>query len=55
MKDQVFRDPAVKDADSFRVVLNGKLLPHSWNSLGAAKAGLQVEKRRAARRAELDG
>jgi hypothetical protein len=47
MDDQVFRDPAVRDQDSFRVILNGKLLPHSWNSKGSAQTGLEVERRRA--------
>ena len=46
LKDQVFLDPAEKETQAWRVILNGELLPHSWNSKGAALAGLQVERRR---------
>lgn len=35
--------------DEWRVQLNGKVLPHTWNSKGAALAGLEVELRRAYR------
>ena len=34
----------------WKVTLNGYVLPTTWNSKGAAKAGLAVEKRRAANR-----
>ena len=47
--DQVFRDPAEREAPAWRVILNGKVLPHSWLTKGAAEAGLIVERRRAAR------
>lgn len=45
--DQAFRDPAEREAESWRVILNGRLLSANWNSKGAAEAGLQVERRRA--------
>ena len=34
----------------WRVYLDGVLLPHVWNSKGAARAGCEVEKRRLIRR-----
>ena len=39
-EDQVFRDPAVRDMDSFRVFWKGRLLPVDFNSKGAAAAYL---------------
>lgn len=32
--------------DEWQVRINGKVLPHIWNSKGAALAGLQTEQRR---------
>lgn len=52
--DQVFLDPAAKAAgehDHWRAVLNGKVLPHTWNSKGAALAGIVTERKREERRA----
>lgn len=52
MEDQVFRDPSIKNqhldevGEHWRVILNDTLLPNVW----AAQAGLEVERRRAAKR-----
>ena len=43
MKDQVF----TRALGEWQAVLNGKVLPHVWNSRGAALAGLTTERRRA--------
>lgn len=34
----------------WKVMLDGEVLPHSWNSKGAAEAGLETERRRKADR-----
>lgn len=39
----------------FQIVLNGKVHSAIWNSRGAALAGLKVEKRRAEKKAALEG
>jgi len=36
MENTVFRDPAVKEYDSFRVMFNDRLCSPSFNSIGAA-------------------
>lgn len=46
----VFRDPSVKHEEAWRAVIDGVLQPSTWNSEGAAKAGVDVEKRRLAAR-----
>jgi hypothetical protein len=44
---QIFRDPAVKDFDSFRVIFDNRLCSPNFNSKGAALAYLeQLEKGR---------
>ena len=40
MENQVFRDPSVKDRDSFRVVFNDRICTPDFNSTGAAAAYL---------------
>lgn len=40
MKNQVFRDPANKHEDEWRVAFNGQILRTSWQSKGAAQAHL---------------
>ena len=50
---QVFRDPAERDVEAWRVFYDDKLLPTTWNSRGAAYAGLATEQRRAQRRIAL--
>jgi hypothetical protein len=44
MEDQVF---TVKQGE-WQVVVDGKVLPATFNSYGAAKAGMETEQRRAA-------
>ena len=39
-KTQVFRDPANKQEDEWRVLWHGEVLAPSWNSRGAAQAYL---------------
>jgi hypothetical protein len=46
MEDQAFRDPSIKDRDVYRVILADRLLPIEWNSIGAARSGLEVERHR---------
>jgi hypothetical protein len=48
MENQVFRDPAVKDCDCFRVVFADRIGPVEFNSRGAAQIYLAalVEGRR---------
>lgn len=40
--NEVFRDPAVKDQDSYRVWFNDWLCSPNFNSIGAAKAYLEM-------------
>lgn len=40
--NQVF---SIKDGE-YKVMLAGRVLPHTWNSKGAALAGLKTEARR---------
>jgi len=42
MEDQVTRDPAVKNMDSFRVIFNDRLCSPDFNSKGAAMAYLDM-------------
>ena len=42
----VILDPANRHQLSYRVILDGELLPHAWISRGAAEAGLIVERKR---------
>jgi hypothetical protein len=48
MKDEVFRCPgsAHQGIESWRVRLDGEVLPHDWNSKGAALAAIPVERGR---------
>ena len=46
--DQVFVLRGPHSQEEWRVVLDGHVLPHTWNTRGAALAGLQVERRRKA-------
>lgn len=41
MKNEVF---TVKDGE-YQITINGEVLPTTWNSRGAAQAGLSVELR----------
>lgn len=44
MRNQVFRDPSVKDSEAWRVLYNGEVLTPVFNSKGAAQVYLnQVE------------
>lgn len=45
MKNRLFRDPAVKDADAWRVLYNGRVVPGEFNSKGAARAHLDLLER----------
>jgi hypothetical protein len=51
MKTKVFRDPvsAKEGIGAWRLRLDGVVLPHNWNSKGAALAAIPVERARAAR------
>ncbi len=40
--NQVFRDPANKTEEAWRVLFNGAVLPPSWNSKGAAQTHLNL-------------
>ena len=42
IEDQVFRDPAVKEFDSFRVTFGNRITSPSFNSKGAAAAYLDM-------------
>lgn len=50
MKKQPKDDVFSLAPDEWQIRLDGRVLPHTWNSKGAALAGLVVERRRAARR-----
>lgn len=47
--DQVFS----LDGESWQIMVGGEVLPHTFNSQGAAIAGLDVEQRRVAKKAEM--
>jgi hypothetical protein len=42
LKNQVIRDPAVKDFDSYRVIFDDRLTSPHFNSKGAAAAYLDM-------------
>lgn len=45
MKNEVVRDPAVKNCDSFIVIFNDRICSPNFNSKGAASAYLQMLER----------
>jgi hypothetical protein len=42
MKNQAFRDPSVKDSDSYRVIFNNRICTPDFNSIGAARAYIDL-------------
>jgi len=49
---EVIHDPGIRIRPCFRVVMNGRLLPHSWQFKLAAEAGAQTEIRRLQKKGE---
>lgn len=43
---EVFLDPSSKQVPAWRARLDGEILPPTWNSKGAALAGLYTERQR---------